>query len=237
MKRVEHLMGTTISLDVPGAPDALGDDLVAWFREVDDRFSTYKSDSEVSTYAGAPSPLMKEVLDRCATLWTQTSGYFDIHATGALDPSGFVKGWSVQVASDRLLAAGYGDHCVNAGGDICVRGRSASGAPWRIGVRHPWIEDQLCCVITGTDLAVATSGVYERGHHVVDPFTAKPPSGLRSVTVVGPDLGDADAYATAALAMGTAGLAWLGTLSGYESAVVTDDRRLFHSPGLPLADG
>ena len=72
---------------------------------------------------------------------------------------------------------------------------------------------------------------------MVDPFTAKPPSGLRSVTVVGPDLGDADAYATAALAMGTAGLAWLGTLSGYESAVVTDDRRLFHSPGLPLADG
>ena len=55
------------------------------------------------------------------------------------------------------------------------------------------------------DGAVATSGAYERGQHIVDPRTGRPPRGVLSVTVVGPDLGTADAYATAAFALGSAG--------------------------------
>ena len=175
---------------------------------------------------------MALVLDRCSTLWTLTGGYFDAYATGRLDPSGFVKGWAVQVASDQLVGAGAVNHCLNAGGDLIVRGRR-DGRPWRIGVRHPFAPEDVCCVVAGTELAVATSGVYERGHHVLDPFTGTPARGLRSVTVTGPDLGDADAYATAAVAMGRAGLDWLATLTGYESAVVTDDGRLFCSAAFP----
>jgi thiamine biosynthesis lipoprotein len=82
---------------------------------------------------------------------------------------------------------------------------------------------------------VATSGVYERGSHVLDPFTGHPASGLRSVTVVaagpGADLGTADAYATAALAMGERGVDWLGRVDGYAWTVVTDDGRLISSEG------
>ena len=72
---------------------------------------------------------------------------------------------------------------------------------------------------------------------ILDPRTGKPAAGLRSVTVVGPDLSVADAYATAALAMGERGLAWLAkrVADGYESAAVTDDGRAFTSPGLPVA--
>jgi thiamine biosynthesis lipoprotein len=179
---------------------------------------------------------VREVLARCTALWRQSNGYFDAYATGQLDPSGFVKGWAAQVASDRLVAAGAPSHCVNAGGDVRVRGRSPSGEPWRVAVRHPFEPDGVCCVVVGTDLAVATSGVYERGYHVLDPFTGSPSTGLRSVTVVGPDLGEADGLATAAVAMGVAGIAWLSTLDGYASAVVTDDGRFLCSENLPIAE-
>jgi len=102
-------------------------------------------------------------------------------------------------------------------------------------IRHPWEADRLCWVLTGTDLAVATSGTYERGYHVVDPRRGTPATELRSVTVTGPDLGLADAYATAALAMGLPGVDWLARLDGYESAVVTEDGRALRSARLPVA--
>ncbi|MFG1890546.1 FAD:protein FMN transferase [Micromonospora sp. NPDC049051] len=240
-------MGTAISLDLaddlPAAElDELASGVFAWLREVDARFSTYRADSEVCRVdrgelrpaeAGAD---LRAVLARCADLWQATDGFFDAYATGRLDPSGYVKGWAVQVASDRLLVAGAANHCLNAGGDVRVRGHSPAGRPWRIGVRHPWDAMSTCLVLAGTDLAVATSGVYERGHHVLDPRRGVPATGLRSVTVVGPDLGLADAYATAAVAMGPAGLGWLDGLPGHRHAVVTDDARLLHSTGLPLAD-
>lgn len=236
------MMGTTISLRIAGdAPVAereqAAEAAFAWLRAVDARFSTYRADSEVCTYAGdfgRASADLRHVLERCADLWTETKGYFDAYATGRLDPSGFVKGWAAQVASDRLAAVGFGDHCLNAGGDVRIRGHF-DGQPWRVGVRHPWLVDQACCVLAGTDLGIATSGVYERGPHVLDPFTGAPATGLRSVTVVGPDLGVADAYATAAIAMGERGIAWLATLDGYHTAVVTDDGRYFESAGLPVA--
>lgn len=83
----------------------------------------------------------------------------------------------------------------------------------------------MAWVLAGSDLAVATSGTYERGFHVVNPRTGSPAQDLVSVTVVGRDLADADAYATAAVAMGRAALAWLPTLRGYEAAVVFEDGR------------
>ncbi|PWU47226.1 thiamine biosynthesis protein [Micromonospora globispora] len=240
-------MGTAISLDLaddlPAATlHALAEETFAWLRAVDARFSTYREDSEVCRLDRGELPLaeasadLRAVVERCADLWRETDGYFDAYATGRLDPSGYVKGWSAQVASDRLLAAGAVNHCLNAGGDVRVRGLSASGEPWRIGVRHPWDPTAICLVLSGTDLAVATSGVYERGEHVLDPRRGAPARGLRSVTVVGPDLGVADAYATAAVAMGPAGIGWLDRLPGHRHAVVTDDARLLHSTDLPLTD-
>jgi thiamine biosynthesis lipoprotein len=180
---------------------------------------------------------MRHVLEACADLWRETDGYFDAYAAGPLDPSGYVKGWSVEIASARLAEAGSLNHCVNAGGDIRARGVSGTGAAWRVGIRHPWEADKLSWVLTLKDQAVATSGTYERGDHVFNPRTGGPARGLRSVTVVGPDLAMADAYATAALAMGEAGIAWLAKLAadGYDSALVTDDGRAFSSGGLPAA--
>ena len=247
LRRVEQIMGTAISLEIAGTvPDdvaaRLADEVYAWMRLVDDTFSTYKAESEVSRLhtggltASAASQDLRDVLAACADLWKETDGYFDVYATGRLDPSGYVKGWAAQVASDRLVAAGAADHSVNAGGDVRVRGLSPTGEPWRVGVRHPWDPQAVCFVLAGTDLGIATSGTYERGQHVVDPRGGGAASGLRSVTVTGPDLGRADAFATAAVAMGVEGLAWLAELpDGYGSAAVTDDGRFFRSDNLPEA--
>jgi thiamine biosynthesis lipoprotein len=241
-------MGTVVSIELADSHPAavltgMIGDVCAWLHEVDARFSTYRPDSEVNRFQRRElalddcSPDMRHVLDACADLWRETDGYFDAYASGPLDPSGYVKGWSVEVASARLAAAGSTRHYINAGGDIRMRGLNPEGNAWRVGIRHPWEADKLSWVLALTDGAVATSGCYERGDHVRNPRTGNPASGLRSVTVVGPDLARADAYATAGLAMGEAGIAWLAhrAADGYDSAVVTDDGRAFTSAGLPAA--
>ncbi|MGI5246720.1 FAD:protein FMN transferase [Dactylosporangium sp. CA-139066] len=233
-------MGTMVAIDIadplPSATlEALADDFFAWMHEVDERFSTYRDDSEVNRVERGElrpadgSPYLREVLDACAQLWHDTDAFFDVYATGRLDPSGYVKGWAAEVASARLVAAGSTNHFINAGGDVRVR-----GGPWPIPVRHPWDPDGTLLVLNGTDLAAATSGTYARGFHVINPRTGHPARGLRSVTVAGPDLAVADAYATAGVAMGMPGLRWLAGLRGYQVAVVTEDGEGFCSPDLPV---
>lgn len=238
--------GATVELcgDLPdGEAELLADQVFAWLHDVDRRFSTFKPDSEVSRLQRGEVRLddcsadLRTVLARCADLWRETDGYFDVYAGGRLDPSGYVKGWAVQVASEMLTAAGAVNHLVDAGGDIQTRGRPTAGEEWRIGIRHPWEGSKICWAVSGTDLAVATSGTYERGLHVIDPRTGLPDGHLRSVTVIGRDLALADAYATTAVAMGERGPAWLRTLHDHEFLVITEDGRSFHSEHLPTASG
>jgi thiamine biosynthesis lipoprotein len=203
-----------------------------WLRQADATFSTYNPDSEISRLDRGEislsdcSPEVDEVLTRCAELERETRGYFHVRATGKLDPSGLVKGWAVARAADRLAEAGARNFLINAGGDIVAR-----GGPWRIGIRHPLEHDQLAAVLAAGDLAVATSGEYEQGRHVIDPHTRRPPEGLLSATIVGPDLATADAYATAAFAMGAEGPAWTATLAGYDAMSITSDERVLETPG------
>jgi thiamine biosynthesis lipoprotein len=239
-RRAEAVMGMRVAVDVRDAgvdPAALAR-VFAWLRWVDAAFSPYRRDSEVSRLgrgelaAADAHPLVAGVLERCEALRERTGGCFDARAVhGRLDPSGLVKGWAVQRAVGLLEAAGARDLCVDAGGDVVVRGGPAPGAAWRVGIRHPGRRDRLAAVLTLTDAAVATSGTYERGEHIVDPRTGRPPRGVRSVTVVGPDLADADAYATAAFAMGADGPAWTATLAGYDAMTVLDGGRVRSTPG------
>src|SRR5262249_20985083 len=145
LRRVEHVMGMPVGLHLADPLPAeilasLADGVFAWLRDVDERFSTDKVDSEVSRPGRGEvgredrSADVGYVLDRCAELWRATDGYFDAYASGKLDPSGYVKGWAVQVASDRLRAGGSANHWLNAGGDISLRGGPSPGAPWRIGI-------------------------------------------------------------------------------------------------------
>jgi thiamine biosynthesis lipoprotein len=246
LRRVEQIMGTAISLDVRDAlaPAAL-ERAFEYLRGVDRRFSTYKPESEVSRLIRGEldeadcSPELAEVLALCEQARLSSEGYFDIRAhrpDGRPDPTGLVKGWALENAGRVLERAGARDYCINGGGDIVVRGEAEPGNAWRIGIRHPLIADKLATVLAVRDAAVATSGAYERGDHVRDPFTGRAPMGVLSVTVVGPSLTLADAYATAAFAMGPTGLAWVAGVPGYEGCSITADAdgsngRLAWTPG------
>src|SRR4051812_8551387 len=232
-------MGMPIGIDVrdDGGVDVDVEPAFEWLREVDATFSTYREDSEIRRLDRGElaladcRPEVDEVLTRCLRLNRATRGYFSVRPAGRLDPSGLVKGWAVAGAAARLAAAGAERFSINAGGDIVAHGRPAPGAPWRIGVRHPEDLERLAAVLAVEDLAVATSGEYERGGHIMDPRTGCRPTGLLSVTVVGPDLGTADAYATAAFAMGEDGPEWTATLTGYEAMCITSDHRVLETPG------
>jgi thiamine biosynthesis lipoprotein len=215
-----------------------------WLRFVDATFSTYKEDSEISRLNRGELALsdahetVREVLARCEELREETGGYFDARAPlpGRVDPSGLVKGWSVDRAGAILGAAGLRNYAVNAGGDMVLRGAALPDDRWRVGIQHPRLRDKIAKVVEANDLAVATSGAYARGDHVTDPHTAKPPAGVLSVTITGPQLATADAYATAAFAMGEHGPAWTRQLpDGYEAMTILADERVLLTPGFPAS--
>jgi FAD:protein FMN transferase len=214
-----------------------------WLQFVDETFSTYKPESEISRLGrgelslGDAHPDVAAVLARCEELRQETRGYFDAHAGGSLDPSGLVKGWSVDRAAEILDRAGAQNFAVYAGGDVIVRGHPEPGERWRVGIRHPEHADRLAAVVEARDLAVATSGSYARGDHVRDPHTGRPPTGVLSVTITGPELATADAYATAAFAMGARGPSWTARLSGYDAMTITDDGTVLSTPGFPTLAG
>jgi thiamine biosynthesis lipoprotein len=236
--RLEHIMGMPIEVELRDevAADAV-DDVFGWLRHVDATFSTFRADSEISAIARGElaeadaTADVRRVLDRCEALRVRTGGYFDARAGGRLDPSGLVKGWAVERAARLLELAGARNFCLYAGGDVIVRGRPAPGARWRIGIQHPLVNDRVAAVLESEDLAVATSGEYERGRHILDPHRGLPPSGVLSVTIAGPDLGTADAYATAAFAMGAGGPDWTLGIAPYEAMTVLADERVLVTPG------
>jgi thiamine biosynthesis lipoprotein len=148
-----------------------------------------------------------------------------------------VKGWAVDEAVALLRLAGALNVQVVAGGDLVAAGEPEPGEPWRIGIRHPDRADRVAGVLRVRDLAVATSGQYERGEHIVDGRTGRVATGLRSVTVVGPTLALADAYATAAFAMGEPGIAWVARHAGFGAVGITDmDRVIWTSLADELRD-
>jgi len=200
-----------------------------WLEWVDATFSPFRADSEISRIdrgelsARDAHPLVRDILTRCETLRRETDGYFDARHSGVLDPCGLVKGWAVDRAAARVQGRRV---CIDAGGDVLVR-----GGGWRVGVRHPREPHLLAAALHADDLAVATSGAYERGEHIVDPHTRRAPAGVLSVTVIGPDLATADAYATAAFAMGEAGPAWTARLRGYDAMTILATAEVLATPG------
>jgi thiamine biosynthesis lipoprotein len=240
--RVEHVMGMPIVVDVRDVDDAAAlEPLFDSFRLVDTTFSTYRGDSEISRLnrgelsLAEAHPDVREVLARCEELRVETNGFFDVRAEHAevVDPSGLVKGWSVDRAAAIADELGWRNYAINAGGDIRLRGGALPAAAWRVGIQHPLERDRVAAVVVGDDLAVATSGTYARGAHIFDPHTHRPPDGVLSVTITGEDLATADAFATAAFAMGLAGPAWTARLRGYEAMTLLADGHTLKTPGFP----
>jgi thiamine biosynthesis lipoprotein len=224
-------MGMPVTVDVRGAGvDAAAlDEVFADLRRLDALFSPYRAGSEVSRIDRGElrpeeaSPEVRAVIDLCERYRRATGGWFSAWIDGRFDPSGLVKSWAMDRACGILERHGARDYLIDAGGDVVARGNRAADEPWRVGIRHPVQRDRLVRVVLAADMAVATSGTYEKGAHVRDPRTGQPATEVLSVTVVGADVVEADVHATAALAMGRAGLELVEALAGYEAYAIFPD--------------
>jgi thiamine biosynthesis lipoprotein len=231
----EVVMGTVVSFAVmPGGKSGQAaaraiEAACAALHQADVTFSTWDPQSPVSRLrrgAAALSELpaeVAEVLDLCEDARKASGGWFDPWAIPAgVDPTGLVKGWAVERALAVLHEAGMEAAMVNGGGDIAVFGTPAPGQNWRVGVRHPWRTSALAAVLEVT-AAVATSGSYERGPHLLNPFTGQPASHAASATITGPSLALADALATAMAAGGDEVLGIVAGLDGYAGYLIRPD--------------
>jgi thiamine biosynthesis lipoprotein len=224
MRHAEHVMGTVVSFDVRGDASGLRRACRTLHR-ADAVFSTWRDDTPLSRLrrgeiglAQAP-PEVASVLALCEEAKRLTGGWFDPWAMpGGVDPTGLVKGWAAERAAERLREGGASAAMVNAAGDVMTFGER----PWRIGIRDPLAPDQIACVIE-TRGAVATSATYERGEHVLDPYTGAAATAALSATVAGPSLALADALATGLLAAGIEGLNCISEAEGYEALLFAPD--------------
>jgi len=126
--------------------DGAIDEAFRWLNDVDRRFSPFRTDSEISQLGRGEitlaecHPDVATVLELCENLRLLSDGAFNawkFRSDGRLDPSGVVKGWSVDGAARILERAGARNFCINAGGDVLAMGRPTANTGWRIGIRNP----------------------------------------------------------------------------------------------------
>jgi len=232
---VEEVMGTVVSIAVYGelsssaAVTEVMQEACRELHRLDAMFSTWKPESPMSrlrrgdlAWREAPAEV-DEVLARCAEAKRVSNGWFDPWAMpGGVDPTGMVKGWALEQAMSVLRQGGVTAAMVNAGGDVATHGQLSPGERWRVGIRHPWRPQSLACTVE-VGSAIATSGTYERGAHLFDPFAGRPAARAASATVVGPDLAMADALATALAIGGDHVLRLVAALEGYEAYLIRTD--------------
>ncbi|HEY4503480.1 MAG TPA: FAD:protein FMN transferase [Candidatus Paceibacterota bacterium] len=239
MKQEKILMGMTIKIQIEdrGVTPGIFEKVFSYFESIDNKFSTYKEDSEISKINNGSikpenySKEMAEILSRAEKTKKETNGYFDIRTrNNTLDTSGLVKGWAIKEASNILKSAGFKNFYIDAGGDIEACGKGPNKEPWRVGIRNPLNVAQIVKVLSIEDKGIATSGTYVRGQHIYDPSsraeltTGQVPkkSEILSLTVVGPNIYEADRFATAAFAMGRDGILFIESKPGLEGYMIDE---------------
>lgn len=223
------MMGMPITVDIIDKW-ATVQDLGAVFDyldRVDQKFSLFKDTSEISRInrgelgLSSASHDMQTVLLLSQKTRMETDGYFEIVHNGELDPTGVVKGWAVYNAAILLREQGFENFYVDAGGDIQAYGKNAQGQLWQVGIRNPFNLQQVVKVLAISDCGVATSGSYVRGSHIYNPYDpADSLADVISLTVIGPNILEADRFATAAFAMGRDGITFIEWLEGFEGYMI-----------------
>lgn len=230
MKKVRDIMGMPVTVEVADtavAAESL-ESIFNRFRYFDEKFSTYKKDSEISLINRGEletsnySEDMQEIFSLAEETKRASSGFFDItRPDGLIDPSGIVKGWAINKAAELLRSLGCEDFYVEAGGDIQTSGKNTGGKEWRIGIRNPFKHEEIVKVVYPRGKGVATSGTAVRGDHIYDPRTGQAvQTDVVSLTVIGPNVYEADRFATAAFAMGDRGINFLEGREGFEGYAI-----------------
>jgi len=230
MKQTRALMGMTISVEIANASSTKTDidKVFSYFENVENKFSVFKTTSEITLINNGKikesqwSEDMKLVFALAKKTKKETNGYFDIVATdGKYNPSGLVKGWAIYNASKLLLAQEFKDFYVEAGGDVQAQGKNERGRYWSVGIKNPFNQEQIIKILYLKNQGIATSGTYLRGQHIYDPHARyRPLTEIVSISVIGPNVYEADRFATAAFAMGEKGIRFIENLKGFEGYMI-----------------
>jgi thiamine biosynthesis lipoprotein len=247
LHHAEDVMGTVVTIDVYGPPtvnrelvDPYLSSALASLHHADSVFSLWQADSPMSKFRRGEIDLAKapvvigEVLEACQAARELSQGWFDPWALqGGTDPTGYVKGWAAQRALHLLLGAPVQGAIVNAAGDIASFGYPSEGEKFKVGITNPHSPKELTAIVA-LDGCIATSGSYERGQHLMDPHSGHFCTRVASASVMGPDLGLADALATALAIAGNDLLDVIDELSEFEAFTVSFDQERHWTPGFPL---
>ena len=235
MKEAKPLMGTVITIEIADSGADLGamEKVFSYFKYVDEKFSPFKEESEITKINQGKiaeddwSEDMKEIFKLAEITKIETDGFFDIMADdGRINPSGIVKGWSIHNAARILLNLRYKNFYVNAGGDIEAYGKNSREEPWSVGIKNPFNQEQIVKVLRLKNAGIATSGTYIRGQHIYNPFKREEPiTEIASLTVIGPNVYEADRFATACFAMGRDGIFFIEKLKGFEGYMIDKNGR------------
>ncbi|MEI8130592.1 MAG: FAD:protein FMN transferase [bacterium] len=228
MKETRITMGMPATIEIvdAGATQESLDMVFDFFNSVDERFSPYKTDSELSRYnrgeiaEGDLSEQMKYIFVLAEKTKNDTNGYFDMRHNGTCDPSGIVKGWAIHEGANLLRAKGFQNFYVEIAGDIEVSGHNTDGAPWSIGIRNPFKREEIVKVVHLSSGGIATSGTAIRGDHIYNPKGDARPNDIASITVIGPNVYEADRFATPAFAMGGDGIQFIEALPNSEGYMI-----------------
>lgn len=243
----EEVMGTIVTFDFyneegldPRVLLPLVKKAAATLHRVDKVFSTWKPDSPLSrlrrgeVHLGEVPGEVVEILEKCKVAKEMTAGWFDPWALpGGVDPTGYVKGWAAQLALEDLRDPSIGGVMVNAAGDIASFGGPTTTTAFRVGIVDPWVKAALACTAELRG-AIATSGSYERGDHLMNPFTGRYETSYASASVTGPDLGLCDALATALVVGGDEVFEIVEGIEGYEALVLALGGEHSWTTGFPL---
>ncbi len=156
---------------------------------------------------------------------------------------GIGKGYAADRAKTLLLKEGVQSGIVNASGDLITWGKQANGKPWTIGIAHPDDARHAFSYLNISDLAIATSGNYEKYimidgkkySHTINPATGMPVTGIKSVTIISPYAEIADAMATPVMVMGVkAGLNMINQIKNLGCIIVDDDNIIYSTKNIQL---
>ena len=221
-------MGTVVSVHIDdsisheSAEDAWRS-VCSFLRDIENRFSTFLSTSEISRINSGELHVLDassdvvEVLDACTWLEHLSNGVFNARRPdGSIDPAGFVKGWAAERAASLLAEADLQNFYLRIGGDIQTHGVQATGEKWRVGIIDPHDASRIRSYVDiPENWAIATSGTAERGQHIWGNDAMPVTPEFSSMTVIGPHLMWADAFATIGFALGDAGIEWVEKFPDY----------------------
>jgi thiamine biosynthesis lipoprotein len=239
MKKQAVIMGMPVTVQIVDskATDKDIQEVFAYFNYIDKKFSTYKKDSEISQInRGVVSKAnysneMQKILSLCEETKQETDGYFDINLKGILDPSGIVKGYAIWQGSKILENKGYKNFYIEIAGDIQTVGKSEKGENWKVGIQNPFMLDENIKIVRLSNKGIATSGNYQRGEHILNSKNKIAAKEVASISVIGPNVYEADRFATAAFAMGEKGIEFIERLKGFEGYMVKNNQSAVTTSG------